>query len=464
VLQSQLTCSPLTTDLARYNYSMTECLLGLGSNLGDRVSHLIAAVSELRRCPAIEVKRVSSFVESAAVGGPAGQRRYFNAAAVIVTGLAPDELVAALLDMEKKLGRVRGESWGPRTIDLDVLLYGEAVIESPQVSIPHPRLHERRFVLAPAAEIAADWRHPVLGQTIGQLLSKLAPESRGELGIRVIRSPPTMHSTVLNLQREGRRIGLVPTMGALHAGHLSLLESARQRTDVVIATIFVNPTQFGPQEDLSTYPRTLDADLDALSAAGCDLVFVPAPEAIYPSGFSTFVEPPAVAQPLEGMCRPGHFRGVATVVLKLFHLIPADVACFGQKDYQQLQVIRRMAIDLDLPLEIVSCPTVREADGLAMSSRNRYLSPAERQQALALSRSLERADELVAGGERSAAAIVAAVRRILVEAGISRIDYVAIAETETLAEKSIVDGPVVVLIAAHVGATRLIDNRVLWIP
>jgi pantoate--beta-alanine ligase len=250
-------------------------------------------------------------------------------------------------------------------------------------------------------------------------------------------------------------------MGALHAGHLSLVRAARERADVVVATIFVNPTQFAPHEDYSKYPRTLDADLEALSTTGCDLVFVPTAADIFPPGFSTYVEPLAVAHPLEGVCRPGHFRGVATVVLKLFHLIPADVACFGQKDFQQLLVIRRMAEDLAVPIEIVSCPTVREPDGLALSSRNRYLSLAERQQALALSRALDKAVQLVAAGQRDSGPIIAEMRSVLTAAGINRIDYVALANPETLAELQRIEGPAVALIAAYVGATRLIDNRLL---
>jgi pantoate--beta-alanine ligase len=440
---------------------MASCLIALGANQGDRLTNLLSALDELRRGPDISVQRVSSFVETAAVGGPTGQSPYFNAVAAIETQLPPAEVLAVLLDIEKKLGRERNERWGPRTIDLDLLLYDDATIETAEVAVPHPRMHERRFVLAPAAEIAAHWRHPVIKHTIQEMLQTLPAAAGDDLGMRIFTSPSVMQSTILRLRREGRRIGLVPTMGALHEGHLSLVRAARHRADVVVATIFVNPAQFGPKEDFGKYPRTLEADVQALSAAHCDLVLLPSADDIYPPGFSTYVDPPAVAQPLEGVCRPGHFRGVATVVLKLFNLIPADFACFGQKDYQQLLVIRRMVQDLDLPIEIVACPTVREPDGLAMSSRNRYLSPAERQQALALSRALQQASESVAAGERSAAVIIAQMQQVLQGAGITRIDYVAVRDPDTLAEKSHIDGPAIALIAAYVGNTRLIDNRLL---
>jgi pantoate--beta-alanine ligase len=440
---------------------MVRCLLGLGSNQGDRIVNLLAALEALRSHSGIRLEQVSSFVETAPVGGCPGQGKFFNAAAIIETSLAPGALIDALLKIEEQLGRVRHERWGPRAIDIDLLLYGDAVSDLPAITVPHPRMHERRFVLAPAAEIAAGWHHPVLDKSVLELLTALPLDRSDTTGMRVILTPSDVQREVLKLRSHGKSMALVPTMGALHEGHLSLVRVARQRADVVVATIFVNPTQFGPQEDLAKYPRTLEADLTALSAAGCDIVFVPAASDIYPPGFSTYVEPPAVAQPLEGVCRPGHFRGVATVVLKLFHLIPTDLACFGQKDFQQLLVIRRMCEDLALPIEIVACPTVREANALAMSSRNRYLSPAERQQALALSQSLDRAEQLVAGGERQAAAVIAEMRAILTSAGITRIDYIALADPETLAEMPMIDRPAVALIAAFVGTTRLIDNRLL---
>jgi len=438
---------------------MAICLLGLGSNLADRVGNLVQALHLLRR--QVQVLRFSSLHETRPVGGPAGQANYLNGAAVVATDRFPGELLAILRDIETQLGRERAQCWGPRTIDLDLLLYDQQVIHSPELTVPHPRMHERRFVLAPAAEIAADLRHPVQQATIVELLARLPPPAAGDPKLRVFTSIGPMQSETLRLRRQGRRVGLVPTMGALHPGHLSLVQVARERADVVVATIFVNPTQFGPNEDFSKYPRTLDADLQALSAAGCDLAFVPARDEMFHADSSTFIDPSAVSQPLEGVCRPGHFRGVATIVLKLFLIIPAHVACFGQKDYQQAQVIRRMVADLNVPIEIVVCPIVREPDGLAMSSRNRYLSPAEHRQALALPSALDEAERLVDAGQVESEAIVAAMRNILLAAGITRIDYVALADPESLVEVPRIEGRAVALLACFVGATRLIDNRLL---
>ncbi len=440
---------------------MASCLIALGSNLGDRVGNLQSAIQLLREVPGIAVVRTSSFLETAPVGGPPDQPQFYNAAAIVETDLPPADVLRALLAVEQRLGRIRGERCGPRTIDLDLLLYADQVLQSPALTLPHARMHQRRFVLAPAAEIAPDWRHPTSGRTLAALLKALPADDGGKTGLQVLASPRDVQAKVLALRRDGQRVGLVPTMGALHEGHLSLVRIARQRADRVVASIFVNPTQFGPREDFSRYPRTLDSDLAALSAAGCDLVLVPSADDIYPPGFSTFVEPPAVAAPWEGVCRPGHFRGVATVVLKLFHLMPADFACFGQKDYQQLLVIRRMTLDLGLPIEIVACPTIRDPDGLAMSSRNRYLSPTQRQQALAISQALAGAARSVAAGERDAALLCEQMRNMLHAAGIDRIDYATIADAETLAELRSLDRPAVALIAAHVGSTRLIDNRLL---
>ena len=281
---------------------------------------------------------------------------------------------------------------------------------------------------------------------------------------RLISSISEIRAAVREFQRAGKTVGLVPTMGALHEGHLSLVQRAKSECNVAVATIFVNPAQFAPHEDFSKYPRTLEADLQALATANCDLIFVPSREEMYPHGDSTFIEPPQVAQPLEGVCRPGHFRGVATVVLKFFNIIPVDKAYFGQKDFQQALVIQRMVADLNVPVQVLVCPIVREPDGLAMSSRNRYLSSSQRQQAMALSRALADVQAAVSRGVRDAAMLAADMRRTLKGAGIERIDYAMLANPNTLVELTKLEGPAVALIAALVGKTRLIDNCLLTAP
>jgi pantoate--beta-alanine ligase len=267
---------------------------------------------------------------------------------------------------------------------------------------------------------------------------------------------------VLQARAAGRRVGVVPTMGALHAGHLSLVEAANRECGITVVTIFVNPTQFAPHEDFAKYPRTLEADLAKLATVGADVVFAPSNDEMYPAGFSTYVDPPKVAQPLEGVCRPEHFRGVATIVLKLFLAVPADAAFFGHKDYQQSLVIRHMIDDLNVPVEVRVMPTVREPDGLAMSSRNAYLGADERRRALSLSRSLKLAAQMVEQGECSAGVVRRRMHEALQDGGVDRIDYATIVHPETLAELDRLDGEAIALIAAHVGPTRLIDNCRLW--
>ena len=261
--------------------------------------------------------------------------------------------------------------------------------------------------------------------------------------------------------RDARRtVGFVPTMGALHEGHLSLVEAARARADVVCASIFVNPTQFGPNEDLAKYPRDLAADLTKLAAAGCDAVFTTTPEEMYPPGFSTWVTVEGLTASLCGAARPDHFRGVTTVVTKLLNIVQPEHAFFGQKDRQQLVVLTRMVRDLDLPVEVHGCPIVREPDGLARSSRNAYLSPEERTRALALSTGLRRARAAFAGGERRVRALEALVREELERAD-ARVDYVQAVDPERLAPLEQADAGTILAVAAHVGRTRLIDNHVL---
>lgn len=273
-----------------------------------------------------------------------------------------------------------------------------------------------------------------------------------------------VRTAVARARSSGRRAGLVPTMGALHQGHARLIEHCRGETALAIVSIFVNPTQFGPGEDFDRYPRSLDDDLRLCEAAGANLVFAPTPHTIYPNGpRSTFVEVAGLSDILEGASRPGHFRGVVTVVLKLFEIVRPDVAYFGQKDYQQQLLIRRMVQDLHLAVEIDTCPTVREADGLAMSSRNRYLNPAQRKAAAVLSRALHSAQHAVAAGQRQGDRVRQILRQTIESEPLAMLDYAEIASAETLdpLEKLDQGRRAVALLAVRIGNTRLIDNLLL---
>ncbi|MBN2337830.1 MAG: pantoate--beta-alanine ligase [Acidobacteria bacterium] len=266
--------------------------------------------------------------------------------------------------------------------------------------------------------------------------------------------------------RESRRslrgsFGLVPTMGALHEGHASLVGRAREECDAVGVSIFVNPAQFGPGEDLGAYPRPIGRDLEMLESLGADLVWTPAAASLYPPGYQTWVTVEEITRPLEGGCRPGHFRGVATVVAKLFNAFTPDRAYFGQKDAQQVAVIRRMVRDLDFPLEVVVCPTVREPDGLALSSRNAYLGAEERRAAAVLHRALAAARALYDAGERAGEALRAAMREELRSEPLAREEYVSVADPETLLELDRVESGGLLSLAARIGRTRLIDNLTL---
>jgi pantoate--beta-alanine ligase len=268
-----------------------------------------------------------------------------------------------------------------------------------------------------------------------------------------------VRSAVAATRAGGKTVGFVPTMGALHVGHFSLVDAARAECDFVVVSIFVNPIQFGPREDLSRYPRPIEADLDGCREHGVDLVFLPEPAAMYPPGFATNVHVKGLTEGLCGTSRPGHFDGVCTVVTKLFNIVSADAAYFGAKDYQQAAVVRRMALDLDIPTRVVVCPTVREPDGLAMSSRNAYLSPAERQEALALHEALEHARRLVQSGRRSTAELVAAARQYLAnKAPSGTVEYVEVFAAESLEVVEAVTAPAVMALAVRFPSARLIDN------
>jgi pantoate--beta-alanine ligase len=278
---------------------------------------------------------------------------------------------------------------------------------------------------------------------------------------RVFPTVDGVREAVRAAQAAGRTVGFVPTMGALHAGHLSLVDAARAECDSTVVSIFVNPTQFGPQEDLNRYPRDLDQDLRRLGERRCDLVFAPSVDEMYPDGHETSVDVGPLGHELEGEYRPEHFRGVATVVLKLFQIVPADVAYFGRKDYQQSLVVRKLVGDLNVPIEIRVCPTVREPDGLAMSSRNAYLSAGQRRQALALSQSLQLAERLAKQGERDVRRIREKMLEQLRAVGGVELQYVAFVADGTLTPVATLEGPTTVAIAAKVGKTRLIDNLLL---
>jgi pantoate--beta-alanine ligase len=262
---------------------------------------------------------------------------------------------------------------------------------------------------------------------------------------------------VSDARRSDRRIGCVPTMGALHPGHESLIRACRDECGFTVVTIFVNPTQFGPQEDFNRYPRPLEDDLAICRRLEVDLVFAPVVDTLYPAGFGTFVDVEQLSHTLEGAARPGHFRGVATIVLKLLNIVQPARAYFGQKDYQQQLVVRKICRELDLPVEIHTCPTIREPDGLALSSRNRYLDAGERRTALSLYRSLQLAEERLRSGERDVRMIAGQMRQLLEETG-ARVDYATIVDPQSLDELTAPAQNMVALVAAYVGRTRLIDN------
>ncbi len=278
--------------------------------------------------------------------------------------------------------------------------------------------------------------------------------------MRVVRTIADLRALLRPLREAGKRIGFVPTMGFLHEGHEALIRQSAARCDATVVSIFVNPTQFGPSEDLASYPKDLERDQNLCLEAGTTVLFLPEAGEIYPTGFQTHVEPGRLAEPLCGRFRPGHFRGVATVVAKLFNMVEPDLAFFGQKDFQQTVVIRRMARDLNLPVDVVVVPTIREADGLALSSRNTYLDEDARRRALRLSEGLLAAKAAFDGGERNGAKLLEFARKLL--AGVDSVQYLELVDTQNLEPMlGSVDRSAVLCVAAYVGSTRLIDNVLL---
>ena len=279
--------------------------------------------------------------------------------------------------------------------------------------------------------------------------------------MHIITSSAEMAALSKEAHTRGKRTGFVPTMGALHAGHISLVRAARARCDVVVTSIFVNPTQFGPNEDFARYPRTFEADCALLEKEQTDYVFHPSVEEMYPKGAATWVAVEGLSEKLDGRSRPGHFRGVTTVVAKLFNIVQPDLAFFGQKDAAQAAIIRKMVRDLDMDVEVVVCPIVREADGLAMSSRNAYLDAEQRRQATILNRSLMRMQMMMDRGEAGSAELIAAGKQIIAEEPTVRLDYLEIVDPETLDPVSEISHGALIAVAAYVGNTRLIDNMLV---
>lgn len=420
--------------------------LGVGANLGRREAQIRAAIDALDRIPGITVEAVSRLRETEPVGGPPDQPPFLNGAVRLRTTLPAITLLHLAKELERRAGRdLDAPRNSPRPLDLDLLLYGEELIDTKELVVPHPRLAERAFVVEPLSELGVD--------------------------LATLRLPPRLHVVERAAEvsawsrrwlRGGCVVGLVPTMGALHEGHVSLLRAARAECDRVIASIFVNPLQFGPCEDLDRYPRTLERDLEVLREERIDLAYTPPADAMYPEGYCTHLSVGAEAEDMEGACRPGHFAGVATVVAKLFAAARPTFAYFGQKDAQQVAVVRRMARDLDFDVAIRVCPTVREPDGLALSSRNVYLSPQEREVARALPRALRAAREAFAAGERDRERLRRAALDVLAAEPLVEVQYLEIRREGDLAplpENEISGGRI--LVAAKVGETRLIDNMSL---
>jgi len=279
--------------------------------------------------------------------------------------------------------------------------------------------------------------------------------------MKIIKAVGAMQNTAEELRLQGKRIAFVPTMGYLHEGHVSLMRQGKERADILVASVFVNPTQFGPQEDLDAYPRDFESDERLMREVGVDIVFYPTTEEIYPEGYQTYITLEQLPQNLCGASRPTHFRGVATVVTKLFNIVKPHVALFGDKDFQQRVVIQRMVRDLNSDVEIIGCPIVREKDGLAMSSRNAYLNPEERREALALKKALDSAQELFVQGERNSGPLLAKAQEILEAHPVIRIDYMKMCDTKNLEEIDKVEDEAVLAVATFLGKTRLIDNCVL---
>jgi len=425
---------------------MVTCYIGLGSNSGQRSKNIELALNCLRETGGIKIERLSSLSETEPQDCPGGSPRFINGVVKIKTVLNPRQLLERLGTIEKRLGRNSArEVLCRRPIDLDILFYGDRKIDAHGLKIPHPRLEERDFVLRPLKEIAPG--------RIKSLAKKM----------KIISSIVKMRSFKLKERKKHKTIGFVPTMGYLHQGHLSLIRQAKKDCHTCIVSIFVNPIQFGPEEDYRIYPRDLERDSILAKSAGCDCIFYPQVKNMYPKRYLTYVNVEEITDCLCGAGRPGHFKGVATVLTKLFNIVQPDIAYFGQKDYQQALVIQKMVKDLNMPLKIRVMPTVRESDGLAMSSRNAYLNAQERLEAAVLYRSLQKAKKQILSGERDSRKIISEIKEEIMQGkeGSRRIEYIAVVDARTLEPLEYIKGKSLLALAVWMGETRLIDNIII---
>lgn len=416
---------------------MFTCYIGIGSNLGDRENNIKRAIAQLRSTRGVKIEKISKFYQTKPEEF-LNQGDFLNGVIYLQTFLSPQRLFRRLKKIEKDLGRHKTFRFGPRIIDLDVLLYDNQRIKSKALTIPHPRMYRRDFVLKPLKDVA-----PFLFKH------------------KIIKSISLMRAFVKSARAKNQTIGFVPTMGCLHEGHLSLVRQAKADCDIVIVSIFVNPSQFGPKEDFDKYPRDLKRDEKLLKGIGVDVIFYPSKEEIYPEGFLTYVNVERISDILCGASRLNHFRAVATVVTKLFNIIQPDVAYFGQKDAQQATVIKKLVSDLNIPLKIKLMPIVREVNGLAMSSRNTYLTAQERKDAPVLYYSLVDAKALIEKGEHDAGRVIFSISDKIKRVKSARIDYVEIVDARTLVKIKKISGKILIALAVWFGKTRLIDNVII---
>lgn len=423
---------------------MITCYLGLGSNVGEREKNITTALRFLNSEKDIKVIKASGLYETQPQGCPPGTPLFLNAAVKINTRLKPRELLRTCKNIERLLGRKKTrKGYSSRPIDLDILFYGRQKINLPDLKVPHPRLGERDFVITPLKEIAPG------------LIRALSKRTK------TVSAIVWMRKLIAREKAEGKTIGFVPTMGYLHQGHLSLIRQAKKDCDICVVSIFVNPLQFGPKEDYKKYPRNLEQDSILAKSAGCDYLFYPETKAMYSREYCTYVTVEKLTGNLCGVSRPGHFKGVTTVVAKLFNIIQPDTSYFGQKDYQQAAVVTRMLKDLNMPLSIKVMPIVREADGLAMSSRNVYLNSRERLDAAVLYQSLQNAKKMITRGQKNPRLIIAQIKKEILRKKSAAIDYVAIVDASSLEAVKVIKGKALIGLAVWIGRTRLIDNIII---